>query len=91
MKRPPILVNAEHRKCPEPETVGNFMMGGANRPRRPAIFFCELGCTEPETVGNFHHGGAKSLRRPAILVSGEHRTCPQPETVGDFMMGVQTA
>ena len=27
LKRPPILVTAEHRKCPEPETVGDCMMG----------------------------------------------------------------
>ena len=27
LKRPALLVNGEHRKCPEPETVGDFMMG----------------------------------------------------------------
>ena len=27
LRRPLLLVSGEHRKCPEPETVGNFMMG----------------------------------------------------------------
>ena len=76
--------------CPEPETVGDFMMGGAQSLRRPPIFV-KGGCTEPETVGNFHHGGAKSLRRLPVLVSGEHRKCPEPDTVRDFIMGVHRA
>ena len=27
LRRPAILVIGEHRKCPEPETVGDFMTG----------------------------------------------------------------
>ena len=27
LRRPPILVSGERRKCPKPETVGEFMMG----------------------------------------------------------------
>ena len=86
LRRPTILVSGEHRKCPEPEAVGDFMMGGAKELETSPSFRAG-GCSEPETVGNAQHGGAKSLRRPTLLVSGEHRKCPEPETVGDFMMG----
>ena len=27
LRRPAILVSGEHRTCPEPEPVGDFMMG----------------------------------------------------------------
>ena len=89
MRRPTILVSGEPRKCPEPETVGDFMMGGANCLRRPPISV--RGGAQSLRTKRFSSGGAQSLRRPPILVTAEHSKCPEPETVGDFMMGVQSA
>ena len=65
------MVNGEHKKCPEPETVGDFMMGVLAAWDVPN--FREGGCSEPETVGNVHHGGAQSLRRAPIFVKGARR------------------
>ena len=87
-------MNGMHKQCSEPETVGNFTMGGMGVDkslRRPTIFVSGVHnkCSEPETVGRIHDGGAQSLRRPAILVSGMHKKSAEPETVGNFIMAVE--
>ena len=44
-----------HKKCSEPEAVGNFIMGVEQSLRRPTIFVRGVRnkCSDPEAVGNF--------------------------------------
>ena len=94
MRRPAIFVSGVHKKCTEPETVGQFS-SWARKPPETSRHFRDRGCRKPENVGKLHHGGANRLRRPAIFASGVHKKCSKPETVGNFYlgrnMGMQTA
>ena len=47
-----------HKKCSEPETVGNFIMGAGKSLRRPTVFVSGVHKkrSEPETVCNFIMG-----------------------------------
>ena len=51
-----------HKKCSEPETVGNFIMGVEKSLRRPTIFVSGMRkkCSEPETVGKLIMGVQKA-------------------------------
>ena len=62
LKRPAMLVSGVHKKCSEPEAVGNFHHGGAKSLRRPAIFVSGVRKmrTQPETVGKFAMGVQKA-------------------------------
>ena len=47
-----------HKKCSEPEAVGNFIMGVDKSLRRPTIFLSGMRKkgSAPETVGKFTMG-----------------------------------
>ena len=62
MRRPPTFVSGMHKKCSEPEAVGNFIMGVEKSLRRPAIFVrgVRKKCAEPEAAGNFIMGVQKA-------------------------------
>ena len=53
-----MLVSAVHKKCSEPETVGNFHMGVHRALEAPQ--FCCVECTN----------GAQSLKLSAIFTMG---------------------
>ena len=67
--KPPETPRAfRERGCREPETVGSFHHGGANRLRRPAIFVSGVDKKrrQPETVVGIHHVAANRLRRRGV-------------------------
>ena len=69
MSRLEFGVNGVHKKCSEPEAVGNFHHGSAQSLRRPALFVRGVQSLrrQPETVGKFIMGG-----------------CSEPETSRNF-------
>ena len=80
LKRPAIFGSRAHKKCKQPETVGDFIKKVQTAQDVPQFSGAE--CSEPETVRDFSMGGASSLRRPAIFGSGTHKKWKQPETLG---------